>query len=203
MNGPFASPRPRSSLLLFCLAACSSPGPSAAEMPLAPEGSALEPCSVTDFLVPAPARPASGAPQGQTSLVPRGPGTVRFNGRAVNAASWIASRPSALSYAYLVEEPGGEVSFALELQEEKGKQRTATVRLSHAWRADGSGNLCSEPKASLSIHENIDDEAVDAIPGTVSVTSFDPDGKRMGVRFEAETTAYKIFIDVDVVGAAR
>lgn len=78
-----------------------------------------------------------------------------------------------------------------------------TVRLSHVWKPGADGQLCSAPKASLSIHENIEEEAVDALAGSVDVRAFDPDAHRVALSFEAETTAYKIFVDLDVKGTPR
>jgi hypothetical protein len=174
----------------------------------------LMPCSSGDFPIPPPARPAVSSEQGKVSLTPSGTATVRFHGRTSNGASWVASGLDDLAYGYFLDDGGGQVSFDLRLVEQAepgspplvGKPRTTTVRLSHRWHPGTNGGLCSSPAATLSVHETIDDESVAALPGTVVVSAFDPDARHLQVTFEAETTAYRIFVDVDVtgnVGAAR
>lgn len=194
--------------LLGCLSLFSSGcGETAADEPVIPaaaDGTALARCSEVDFAIPPPARPAAGAAEGEASLVPKGTGTVRFHGRASGKASWVASVPKNLAYAYFAEDAGGRVSFDVQVGEEPGgKSRDVTVRVDHVWRPGAAGELCSAPTASVSIHENIDDEQASAIAGSVVVKAFDPDGRHLGVSFEAETTAYKIFVDLDFTGKPR
>jgi hypothetical protein len=169
---------------------------------------ALTPCSSGDFTIPPPARPAISSEQGKVSLTPTGTATVRFHGRTSGGPSWVASGLDDLAYGYFLDEAGGQVSFDLRLLEEAepgsppvvGKPRTTTVRLLHTWRPGANGALCSAPTAALSVHETIDDESVSALAGTVNVTAFDPDARHLQVSFEAETTAYRIFVDLDVTG---
>lgn len=172
------------------------------------ERDSLPACSSSDFSIPPPARPDVTSEQGKVSLTPTGTATVRFHGRTSNGASWVASALDDLAYGYFLDGAGGQVSFDLRLLEQAepggpplaGKPRTTTVRLLHAWHAGSNGALCSAPTATLSVHETIDDESVMALPGTVVVSAFDPDARHLRVTFEAETTAYKIFVDVDVTG---
>lgn len=190
---------------LFCSLPSACSGEVVEDPPaVAQEGTDLAPCTDRDFDIPPPARPAAGSAEGEASFAPQGKGTVRFHGRATGKASWVASVPKNLAYGYFVEDGGGRVSFDVQVGEDPGgKSRDVTVRLDHVWRPGEAGELCSAPTASLSIHENIDDEQAIAIAGTVVVKVFDPDKHRIGVSFEAETTAYKIFVDLDYTGKPR